>query len=164
NRFLAAGFEELMVEYERHDQDPVPEALAQARQNLREAEQALLNADLKLVCVRDAGGEHWDLTLEGPVALPAGVQAQAWPLSLKADNARSLPLPLSWNDLPTTRLTAFFAFRLTVAVDGADAVEWVRKLPVSGFPEGRVSQVLRLLIDSPERLIQFLKALRGHLK
>ena len=44
-----------------------------------------------------------------------------------------------------------------------DDIRLVLKLPAEGMPAGRAAQVLRTLIDSPERLLQFLRALLGGL-
>jgi len=55
------------------------------------------------------------------------------------------------------------AFRLRFPGVSVDDVRFTLKLPAHGMPEGRVAQVLRTLIDSPERFLQFLRALLGGL-
>ena len=76
-----------------------------------------------------------------------------------------LRLPASWR-LPSSRLTAFVGFRLhAVNMVAGDEPElaFTLKLPAQGLPDDRVHQILRVLIDSPERLLRFLRALLGGL-
>ena len=75
---------------------------------------------------------------------------------------QALPLAPSraWA-LPETHLTAFIGFRLGVAHPEVEDVHLTRKLPADGFPETRLNAVLRSLIDSPERLLEFLRTLLG---
>ena len=63
--------------------------------------------------------------------------------------------------VPRTSLTAFAAFH--VEASPAPPVRFVRKLPATGLPDDRVQAVLRDLIQSPERLLRFLRALLGGL-
>src|SRR5690606_5331656 len=92
-----------------------------------------------------------------------GVSAAIWPVSINEDQARSPQAAnqpgLEWR-LPLSHLTAFVAFKLSVEAD-VDDVRLAVKLPVTGMPEGRIAQVLRTLIDSPERFLLFLRALLG---
>ena len=73
-----------------------------------------------------------------------------------------LPEPLRWR-LPVARLTAFVAFRLSVPVRGVDDIRMTLRLPAEGMPEDRMHQVLRTLLDSPEKFLRFLRALLGGL-
>lgn len=100
--------------------------------------------------------------LEGEATIPEGVEVRVWPVSLKEDQAALFQSNLSW-EVPLERLTAFVAFRLSADAD-VDDVRFVLKLPASGMPEGRVAQVLRGLIDSPEKFLKFLRALLSGLE
>lgn len=156
-----AGFEPLCQPYRRVDVPVIDAELAEAERLLDKARQSLLGKDvLRLLCAGD--GEFWTLTLDGDVGLPAGVEVSVWPVSLGEEQARVLKLPLTWN-LPMERLTVLLAFRLRIVDSGASDLRLTLKLPAEGLPEGRVARVLRSLIDSPERLLQFLRALLGGL-
>ncbi|MCU9518080.1 hypothetical protein OE315_31580, partial [Pseudomonas aeruginosa] len=100
--------------------------------------------------------------VQGEIALPQGVTLTAWPLSVEGHQAKKWQDGVSWH-LPIARLTAFIAF--SIAVDGHDErLDLAIKLPVEGMPEERIHHVLRTLIDSPERFMQFLRALLGGLE
>jgi hypothetical protein len=134
--------------------------LRKARNLLEKTRRMLLDSNLTVSCRAD--GESWRWLLQGDLDLPPGVSVAAWPVSVNEDQARSLQLPMDWS-LPLTRLAAFVAFRISVNAE-VDDIRLVLKLPTEGMPEGRVAQVLRMLIDSPERFMQFLRALLGGLE
>ena len=103
------------------------------------------------------------MTIDGSVALPADdVEVAAWPVSVTEDQACRLPEPLHWR-LPVARLTAFIAFRMSVPVRGVDDIRMTLRLPAEGMPEDRIHQILRTLLDSPEKFLRFLRALLGGL-
>lgn len=159
--FLESGFRELCEPYRRKPPEAIAHELAEARERLEAARDALLADDaLRIDCSSGENGWHW--RLDGEVKLPEGVQIHAWPVSLDGQTARELPLPLEWN-LPIERLTAFVAFRISVVGIKVDDVRLTLLLPATGMPENRMSVVLRSLIDSPERFLQFLRALLGGL-
>ena len=155
-RFFESGFRDLCQPYRRSEITPESEDVVAARDALRLARKELVDADLLVVCVESEDG--WSWVLQGEVALPDGVHAEVWPVSVPEESARSLELPVTWI-LPIARLTLFVAFRLRVPGSGIDAEQLTRKLPVEGMPEGRINHVLRGLISSPERLLRFLQAL-----
>ncbi len=158
--FREGGFLDLCAPYRRGKAPGDPPEVAAARQRLAEAEQALLDADLRLRCL-PADDDHL-LALEGEIPLPAGVECVAWPVSVSED--RALPSAPSWTwRLPETRLTSFVAFRLRVEPRDVDDSRLTRKLPATGLPDTRLNAVLRSLIDSPARLLEFLRALLGGL-
>ena len=163
DRFLE-GFETLCERYRREAQKPEDDAVIRARARIEEARASLVAAhaggDLRVTCA--PAGDHWSLTLNGTVTLPGDVNAAAWPISVAEDQARPLDLPSSWR-LPTARLTAFIAFRLSLAVQGVDDVRLAMRLPASGIPEDRMRHVLSSLIDDPRKFLQFLRALLGGL-
>ena len=160
DRFLESGFESLCTQYRKNNQEPEGDDVVQARRRIKEARDALIDAKLRVVC--SCADESWTWTLKGGITLPDGVEAAAWPISVSEDQARPLDLPSSWM-LPLTRLTAFAAFRLRVRVRGVDDIRMTLRLPVDGMPDDRLHQVLRTLIDSPERFLLFLRALLGGL-
>ena len=161
NRFLEGGFRKLCEPYVRTEPDPEDPRVTSARARLEAVRDALLDAGLRVTCV--SANEHWDLTIDGSVALPADdVEAVAWPVSVAEDQARPLTEPPSWR-LPVARLTAFVAFRLSVPVRGVDDIRMTLRLPAEGMPEDRLHQILRSLLDSPEKFLRFLRALLGGL-
>ena len=155
--FRNAGFPALCEPYFRTAQEaPDPEVTA-ARQRMEAAGKALLDAPLRIVC--EPGDGQWRWRLLGAVPMTDGVQVSAWPATLHEDRAQGFASELGWT-LPVSRLTTFVAFRLSVEED-IDDVTLTLKLPAENLPEGRVEHVLRLLIDTPERFMQFLRALLG---
>ena len=161
DRFLAGGFQKLCVPYQRVEQETEDTRLIEARARLEAARDALVDAALRVTC--DSAGELWTLTIDGSVALPAGdVEVAAWPVSVAEDQAYCLPEPLCWK-LPAARLTAFIAFRLSVPVRGVDDICMTLRLPAEGMPDDRIHQILRTLLDSPEKFLRFLRALLGGL-
>ena len=135
--------------------------MTDARARLEAARDALVDAALRVTCVSES--DLWTLTIDGSVALPADdVQVAAWPVSVAEDQACRLPEPLHWR-LPVARLTAFIAFRMSVPVRGVDDIRMTLRLPAEGMPEDRIHQILRTLLDSPEKFLRFLRALLGGL-
>ena len=161
DRFLDGGFQKLCVRYRRIKQETEDPRVTDARARLEAARDALVDAALRVICI--AGDDLWRLTIDGSVTLPADdVEVAAWPVSIAEDQACRLPEPLHWR-LPVARLTAFIAFRMTVPVRGVDDIRMTLRLPAEGMPEDRIHQVLRTLLDSPEKFLRFLRALLGGL-
>jgi len=158
-RFREAGFLNLCEPYHRVEKSKENEALAAARGRLEQAREQLVRSGLHVRCLKE--GSEWRWALDGELSLPPAVSAHAWPVSVGEDQARTLATPLEW-PLPLSRLTAFVAVRLSVE-EKVDDIRLVLKLPAEGMPAGRAAQVLRTLIDSPERLLAFLRALLGGL-
>lgn len=159
-RFKEAGFLGLCEAYRRSPRISKDERLADAQSWLDTALAELVNGNLCVLCSPRA--DSWEWAVEGTLQMPDGVVAACWPISLGEDHARKLVLPVSWN-LPTSRLTAFVAFRLSVPGVRIDDVRVTLKLPTTGMPEERIAHVLRALIDTPERFLRFLRALLGGL-
>ena len=161
DRFLDGGFEKLCEPYRRTepaDEDP---RVTAARERLAAARDALVDAGLRVTCA--SSDELWTLTVDGGADLPAtDVEVAAWPVSVAEDHARPLEEPPRWR-LPVPRLTAFIAFRLRVPVRGVDDVRMTLRLPAEGMPPDRVHQILRGLLDSPEKFLAFLRVLLGGL-
>ena len=159
--FLDGGFLKLCVPYQRVEQEAEDPRVSDARARLEAACDALVDADLRVVCVP---GEHlWTLTIDGGVVSPGDdIEVAVWPVSVAEDQALGLDEPLRWR-LPVARLTAFIAFRLRVAVRGVDDIRMALRLPAEGMPADRMHHVLRGLLDSPEKFLRFLRALLGGL-
>ena len=158
-RFLD-GFQKLCAPYDRIDPPPEDPAVTGARQSLEAARDALVNGELRVVCASE--GNLWRLSIEGSSSVPGGVEAVAWPISIPERDARPLDATPSWK-LPVALLTAFVAFRLHMPVQGVDDIRLTLRLPSEGMPEDRMHQVLRSLLDSPEKFLRFLRALLGGL-
>ena len=160
DHFLDGGFRKLCVPYQRVEQE-AEDPRVSARARLEAACDALVDAGLRVVCV--SADDLWTLGLDGAVALsPDDVEVVAWPVSVAEDQARRLDEPPRWR-LPAARLTAFIAFRLSVPVRGVDDIRMTLRLPAEGMPEDRIHQILRTLLDSPEKFLRFLRALLGGL-
>jgi len=163
-QFRESGFLNLCEKYRRAEKPPEAEALKSARERLERARISLAQSSLVIACERDRSDDEadWRWTVNGQTDIPEGVSIKAWPVSVREEQARSFQPPVSW-PLPMSRLTAFVAFRISVEAD-VDDVLFVLKLPATGMPDGRVSHILRGLIDTPERFLQFLRALLGGLE
>jgi hypothetical protein len=159
-RFAQDGFLDRLCEPYQRRSLPVDGPSVEAQRRLDEAQRLLLCADLRIQCTPD--GEMWHWGVEGEVVLPAGIRAWLWPIAWGEDDAKAVGATAVWR-LPETRLTAFAAFRLSVDHPGIEDVRLTLKLPAIGLPDGRVARVLRSLIDSPERLLCYLRALLGGL-
>lgn len=160
-RFLESGFETLCEPYRRGEAEAKAPEKEEALKRLEAARDALVGADLRVAC--SPSGENWTWRLEGDLSLSqTDVEASAWPISLAADQARPLDLPLTWT-LPIQRLTALVAFRLHVPVEGVDDIAFTLSLPTEGMPEDRMHHVLRSLIGDTQRFMAFLRALLGGL-
>jgi hypothetical protein len=158
-QFRESGFLNLCEPYRRLEREADDPAARTALDRLEEARRALARSNLEITCERQ--GDEWRWSLDGEMELPQGISVDAWPVSVPAAQAQAFQPPVSW-PLPMARLTAFVAFRLRADADVDDA-RFVLKLPASGMPEGRVSRILKDLIDTPERFLQFLRALLGGL-
>ena len=158
--FLDGGFQKLCVPYQRVEQEAEDPQVTDARARLEAACDALVDARLQVVCA--SADELWTLTIDGNVALPADVEVEVWPVSVAEDQACRLPEPLRWR-LLVAHLTAFIAFRLSVPVRGVDDIRMTLRLPAEGMPADRIHQILRTLLNSPEKFLRFLRALLGGL-
>lgn len=154
------GFDSLCESYVPSEEQSDDEGTDDADQLLECAVRVIVEANLEIVCT--PSDDLWEWRLDGCVALPPGANAYVWPVSLNEDQARQLDLPVM-STMPVSRLTAFTAFRLTVDGQEGDERRIALKLPMAGAPGDRSAEILRALIDSPERLFAFLRALLGGL-
>ena len=155
------GFDNLCEKYRGPESGSTKDDEPAAEKLLDSGIQALVEAKLGIVC--SELGDLWDWRLEGEVVMPSGVTAHVWPVSVGEDKGGVLDLPLSLT-LPASRLTAFVAFRLRVDASEAAQRSIALKLPLEGAPIDRSAEILRSVIDSPERLLAFLPALLGGLE
>ena len=161
DRFLDGGFQKLCVPYRRVELETEDPRVTDARARLEAARDALVGASLRVICVSES--DLWTLIIDGSfVSLADDVVVAAWPVSLAENQARRLPEPLRWR-LPLARLTAFIAFRMSVPVSGVDDIRMTLRLPAEGMPTDRIHEILRTLLDSPEKFLRFLRALLGGL-
>ena len=157
-RHFLDEFNDLCETYRATPEYTVEEEDEEAQHHLDKAVQAIMASDLRVSCVPTA--DLWEWRLEGSIEIPDAVTARVWPVSVVEEQAVNVVPPVSLV-LPMSRLTAFAAFRLTV--DSSDAVDkcFALKLPISGVPLERTARVLQSLINSPERFLEFLRALLG---
>lgn len=159
DRFLDAGFGQLCVPYRVSDSPEEDAAAAEARQALESARDAVLDAEVAVVC--EPLDDAWRWALTGALPEHPHVGVTAWPVSVGEDQAQPLSEAMAWV-MPLERLTSFVAFRFRATADVED-LTLVVKLPAHGMPDGRMDRVLRMVINSPERFLQFLRALLGGL-
>ena len=120
--------------------------------------QAVASGRLRIVCVRK--GDVWEWRMDGEITdMPEGVIAKIWPASISEEQSHPWD-QRSWR-LPASALTAFVAFRMSVAVEGVDDLRWAMMLRATGLPNDRTARILRSLIDSRSKFLQFLRALLG---
>lgn len=163
DRFLESGFESLCADYRRREPDPTDPDAVEALKLLEAAREALLSAELKIIC--SPTGDDWEWRLEDqPANVSSGnVEVTAWPISISEEQALPLPLPQKWT-LPIQRLTSLAAFRLHVPVKGVDDIGLALRLPVENMPTDRMHHVLMSLISDRQRFLAFLRALLGGLE
>ena len=132
------------------------------RQLLQKAQgavaQSVASGGLRVVCT--PGEDVWEWCMVGEIGdMPKGVTVQVWPASIVEEPCDQR----SWH-LPVSHLTAFVAFRVSVA-EGVDDLRFAMRLPAEGLPSDRTTRILRSLIDnSPANFLEFLKALLGGLE
>ena len=160
SKFLSE-FDELCETYRPSEQDPEENEDREAEDLLERAVEAVARADLRIRCRPTE--DLWNWHLDGRIALPHGVAVRVWPVSVDEEHALWLDTPVSLA-LPTSRLTAFVAFELSINSAAVMNKRVVLKLPIEGVPAERTARILRSLIDSPERLLAFLRALLGGLE
>ena len=158
--FLESGFRDLCTSYRRSEPKPEDADEVQALARLERARGCLVHADLRVVC--SVADDVWTWALEGSFTPTDDVDIALWPISIIEEQARPLDLPMNWT-LPVDRLTGFVAFRLSVPVPGVNDIRLALRLPAEGMPADRMHQVLKTLIDNPERFLRFLRALLGGL-
>ncbi len=163
DRFLESGFDQLCTSYQRIEIADADPDVVEARAQLTAARDALLKADMEVVC--SGSGAEWTWALDcgglGPETQSA-VDVVVWPISVSEETARPLSPPPALI-LPIQHLTRFAAFRLSVPVRGVDDVRLTLRLPARGMPGGRVHHALVALISDPGRFLRFLRALLGDL-
>jgi len=159
-RFKESGFLDMCEDYHRAEPTEKDPAEANALKRLDRIHRELVTAPLRIECSQADTGWQW--RVHGELPDLESLTAHIWPVSIKESDARPLRVPMDWK-LDTASITAFVAFRLSADMPGVDDIRWTQKLPITGVPEGRDAMVLRSLIDSPQRLLEFLRALLGGL-
>ena len=150
------GFDGLCESYRPPDDGSDEESADVAAELLDTGVRALAESGLRISCHK--AGDLWEWRLTGEVAIPPSAAVDVWPVSVSQDQARVLSNPVSIA-LPKSRLTAFAAFRLYTSEHNGEERRIALKLPMTGAPRDRAAEILRSLIDSPERFMAFLRAL-----
>ena len=162
------GFGDLCEPYERSladtEEDDATLAEVQCgKQALELAQRAVAQSvgsgALGIVCKQE--GDVWQWRMDGDVDdLPDGVIVHVWPASIAEEQSLSLDQQRAWS-LPVECLTAFVAFRLKIDIEGVDDLRFAMRLPAKELPSDRTARILRSLIDSPAKFLQFLRSLLG---
>lgn len=114
---------------------------------------------LAIRCTLSKSKELWDWKLSGDHPTNNEIELLVWPISVDQKQSQSLRGKVTWINMPVERLTAFVAISITVKKNPKIHKLFVLKLPISGVPNQQVEKVLQSLIDSPEKLLQFLRLL-----
>lgn len=127
---------------------------------LDDARKAIASAGLA-ISVAPANEGLYDLlvTASSSLALPNGVTAGCFPISLSVADAQVVsPQELPrFSQLSLASVTAFMAFSVSAEVNGRSlSTGFVLNLPVSGMPEHRDKRVLQEIISDPARFIRYL--------
>ncbi len=138
--------------------DELYESLKQLADKSRSA---LAKANLSARVSQDAD-EHFSLSIEGSVPdLPEEASIMCRPITLK--KARAVNLSSSpgahteFRFLLNGEISAFFAFDVTIKLDGKSLVEgFVLKLPLKGAPVDRNERILRDLLKDPSQVIRLM--------
>jgi hypothetical protein len=158
--FLDGGFRDLLRSYDLQTPQRSETAEELAERLIEKAQQAIVRAELRGSCEQQEDGK-WRLQFEGEVGLPAGVRAEAHPLTLSAARAQSLEnSSLVFPNLPMESLTAFIAFRVEATTGDATArAGFTCRVPVSGMPDERLSRIVRSVIEDRSSLLGYMRRL-----
>ena len=160
------GFGDLLTEYVRGAVE-VDEEAEPLEARLEGARTVLQRAELSLVCGRADDGWALDLEALAPLALPHGVEARAWPVSLRDDSARSLDLldsgtAVALGPVSTAALTTLIAFKVRAIDAPDDRVRFVLNLPARAFPRAeRDAALTRQIVQNEQSFLRYLLLLLG---
>lgn len=125
---------------------------------LEGARNALLNANLELICRQEV--ENWvlELAVGEPVELAGMKTVLAWPVTVGIDRAASASTlgPDSPIRLPAqsmSSLTSLIAFKLEA---GSESLTFALNLPVTGMPEERDRAILRSVVRNRQGFLRYL--------
>lgn len=99
---------------------------------------------------------------DSPIVLPAGVEIECYPVTLKVSAALNVALPIEsrvivFEPLSFEALTSFYAFRLTATKDLVEmSCGFVLNLPLTGAPTDRQGRLLLALLRNREQLLKYL--------
>lgn len=102
---------------------------------------------------------RYTLKLEpGGLVLPNGVSASVRPLTLNPEDRKSLDGgPVSFGPITMGAITPFLVFELTAAVGAfSKRLSFVRRVELSGGPEGRTDEALRTMLSSQQDVLRYL--------
>lgn len=157
-------FKKLCESYTVIDREiEVDEEERKAKDLLRRSVREFLRShSLEITCKPSKSNNSWNLDLCGDFgAVDEGVTIRVWPISVNQKESQRLNQQMRWQKLTVPRLTSFVAFEFTARKYSDVQESFVLNLPISGLPKQHVDQVLRSLIDSTDKLLQFLRLLLG---
>lgn len=137
-------------------------ALAELQGTLEAVKQALLEGWSGHVSATDPEGSYQlTVTRAGmAVDIPADVRVMLWPITLKAQHARTLADaqagPVSFGPLGLEELTSFLAFEVRQVADLVPALRFVLNVPTTGFPADREQRLLKAILHDTDRVIRFI--------
>ena len=175
------GFGALLMDFDpdlaRQDLDTERRKLEQRLEDVRDR---IIAAQPYLTCAISGGaGEGSDA--EEPARLflgfrrsldLAGVEARAWPATLKKDDARLLSDGHDGRDLelaptPKSSLTRFLSIELSIPDaqkrDDTPTLPFCLQVPVEGLPDDRKALIFRAIISDRRRFLEYLRLLLGDL-
>lgn len=144
------------------DVDPQAE-LAEA--NLELALKAILDALMRIKCVRQTDGEHWNLFLqcEKPVVMSGVKRAHCWIVTTDRSTARDLSQVSGKNDihlctLPLDQISGFVAFQLVSEYQDIQRA-FTLNLPLVGLPIERETAIIRSIIRDQAAFMRYIRLL-----
>lgn len=158
-RFLAAGFEELLTPYV-HAPPPL-DPQEGSRSLVEEAKELLARAPLQLRC--QPRGDAWSLVLSGLPELEDAVGASCRPVTLSEGySLRLVPGSVGFEGVTMEALTALICFQLSAGKgDASYTVDLTLKLPIEGLPEARDARISRSIIKDRASFLRYLQCLLG---
>lgn len=161
---LEGSMRSLLDTYVAADDPPDVTDKRDAERLAEEAIRELAVGDGRFVAEPGAEG-NWTLVLKLGGRETEGVELRAWPMTLNEGRAQDLALvDHRWDGLTTTQLTAFLAISATATFGSArEEKRAVILLPLEGAPDDRSRQILREVLDSPQRLLRYLQLLLSDL-
>lgn len=131
-----------------------------------DAQAALSCATMRLQCGDEAGADglyELGVLCESGLSLPAAVCVECWPITVRAEQAQTLlpsSVPAAAFRVSALSVSEFLAIRVVAGEGPArQAVEFVRRLPLTGGPANREDLVLRSLITDQKKFVKFLMLL-----
>ena len=164
------GLGQLLRPFQRDEIAPEPDDRREAERRVEEARRELVLLGLRVECFpkqASASKEtHWQMVLHADRAakLENLATVSAWPITRGESHARDVLGSLRAGDaveiavLPLVDVTKYMAFRIEDVSGKADAL-FSLGLLLTGLPDNRRQAVLRWLIDSRGKFLDYLRLL-----